>query len=303
MDHSCNIDFHKVATRIKLFLSILIVMLLVVGCQRSTAPDRNLSLAMGNPSNATTNPSNKDNYLKAYKYFALSYNSSKGTPNWVSWRLTKDDIGNAARVPFYPDTHLPRGFQVVTPGDYTGSGFDRGHMCPHGDRSANDIMSKSTFVMTNIIPQSPPLNQQTWAELESYCRDLANQGKVLYIIDGPYGKGGTGKNGPAETIGIMNTITVPSRCWKVIMVLDSGSGDDVSRVNSNTRLIAVVMPNTMKVRRGWAGYRTSVANVEKLTGYKFFDKVPAEIINPLKNMVDKVHIPRSAPPSYGGRPE
>ena len=39
--------------------------------------------------------------------------------------------------------------------DYTGSGFDRGHMCPHSDRAANEEMSFATFVMSNIIPQAP----------------------------------------------------------------------------------------------------------------------------------------------------
>lgn len=300
MDDRIRIGAHQAIMRFLLFmLAVVVVGMLLAGCQKQGVSAHNLNLVMGNPSNATTSTSNKDNYLISNKYFALSYNNSKGMPNWVSWRLAQSDIGNAARVPFYPDPHLPRGFQVVTPGDYTGSGFDRGHMCPHGDRSANDTMSKSTFVMTNIIPQSPPLNEQTWAQMESYCRDLVQQGNVLYIIDGPYGKGGAGKNGFMETIGTTNTITVPSKCWKVIMVLNNGSSDDPRKVTSNIRLIAVVMPNNMKVSPSWAGYRTSVAHVEKLTGYKFFDKVPAAVIDPLKQQVDKVHIPRSAPPRYG----
>jgi len=32
------------------------------------------------------------------KYFALRYNNDKGTPNWVSWRATKEDLGDARRV-------------------------------------------------------------------------------------------------------------------------------------------------------------------------------------------------------------
>ena len=134
--------------------------------------DEYLHLAMGNQSKATEDVSNKDNLLMKKDFFALSYNNSKGRPNWVSWRLIHDDLGDAPRKPFYPDKTLPEGFVRVTPKDYVGFGFDRGHQCPHSDRSADDEMSHATFVMTNIIPQSPNVNQKAWAELEGYCRDF-----------------------------------------------------------------------------------------------------------------------------------
>ncbi len=69
-------------------------------------------MLLGNPSNATADGSNADNYLMVKPYFALSYNSSKGTPNWVSWRVTASDLGHAPRKPnFDPDTTLPMGLQ------------------------------------------------------------------------------------------------------------------------------------------------------------------------------------------------
>src|SRR4051812_13630546 len=92
-------------------------------------------LALGNPSGATADEANADNFLMGKPYFALSYNNSKGGPNWVSWRLQASDLGPAPRVEFYPDAELPNRFKHVTPHDYTGSGFDRGHMCPRGDRT------------------------------------------------------------------------------------------------------------------------------------------------------------------------
>ena len=60
-------------------------------------------LTMGNPSNATSDTSQKDNFLMEKPYFALSYNDGKGTPNWASWRLTEADLGAAPRFPFHPD--------------------------------------------------------------------------------------------------------------------------------------------------------------------------------------------------------
>ena len=66
----------------------------------------------------------------------------------------------------------------------------------------------------------------------------------------------------------------------------TGSADDLGRVNSSSRVIAVVMPNDQSVKHGWARFRTSMDEVEALTGYKFFDRVPADIIRPLKAQVD-----------------
>ena len=44
-------------------------------------------------------------------YYALSYNSTKGTPNWVSWRVTEADLGEAPRKDdFDTDVDLPSSF-------------------------------------------------------------------------------------------------------------------------------------------------------------------------------------------------
>jgi endonuclease G len=259
-------------------------------------------LTMGNPSGATPSEANPDNYLMVKQYLALSYNDTKGTPNWVSWCLKASDLGNAPRWPqFYPDDELPRGFKRVKPSNYNGSGFDRGHMCPSADRSTEES-AKATFVMTNIIPQSPACNQHAWADLEDYCRDLVRKRhKTLYIVAGPQGQGGEGKEGPKDVIGHAEKVTVPANCWKVVLALDEGVGDasDVKRVSRDSRVFAVRMRNDMLVEHGWAQYRVSVKEVEELTGYRFFDRVPAAVIGPLKEQVDREHIPPVRPRRSG----
>ncbi len=260
-----------------------------------TIGEASVHLTMGNPSGATDNPANRDNYLMRKPYFALAYNNARGTANWVSWCLQKTDLGHAPRAQFFPDPDLPPGFKHVTPQDYTGSGFDRGHLCPHSDRAADPDMSRATFVMTNMIPQAPAVNQKAWADLEDYLRDLVTKkGRTLYIVAGPQGAGGTGSKGPAETIA-GGKVTVPAICWKVVLALEDGSGDaaDVARVGRATRLIAVVMPNEERIGHGWAKHRTTVKDVETLTGYTFFDRVAADVIGPLKEKVDQEHIPAS----------
>ncbi|OWK46727.1 DNA/RNA non-specific endonuclease [Fimbriiglobus ruber] len=255
-------------------------------------------LAMGNPSGASSDTGSADNFLMQKPYYALSYNNTKGTPNWVSWCVHAGDFGPAPRSQFYPDSDLPSIFKHVTPRDYTDSGFDRGHMCPRSDRTSTTTAANATFAMTNIIPQAPAVNQKAWADLEDYCRLLVQRKhQTLYIIDGPQGQGGTGTKGQADTIA-RGKVVVPAQCWKVILVVDGGTGTsaDVGRVGSDTRMIAVVMPNVQSTGHGWAKFRTSVREVERLTGYKFFDRVSAAVIEPLKDQVDDVHVP--APRSH-----
>lgn len=273
----------------------------VEGAQRLSPASYHL--IMGNPSGARTDLQQKDDYLLREPYFVLSYNESKGTPNWVSWHLSTDYLGDAPRRKrFVADDLLPEDFTHISHDDYTGSGFQRGHMCPHSDRAANKEMSYATFVMTNIVPQSSACNEGSWESLESYCRYLvAEKGRDLFIVAGPIGRGGEGDDGRKEAIA-GGKVTVPSKVFKVIMVVEDP--EDGSRpatwVNGNTRLIAVIMPNDMGVEwDNWPQYRVPVAQVERETGYTFFSAVKDKLGNK-KDAADAERIPRL--PKKHGRP-
>jgi endonuclease G, mitochondrial len=243
------------------------------------------NMLMGNPSNATTDVVNANNYLMDKGYYILSYSRDRGIPNWVSWHLQSSDIGSASRQDdFRSDPDLPPTFYHVSNTSYSGSGFDRGHNCPSADRSSSVAANSATFLMTNMIPQAPYNNQQTWANLEDYSRTLVQQGNELFIIMGNYGVGGTGSNGSANTINNGN-VTVPSNIWKVIVVLPSGS-NDLKRVTSSTRVIAVITPNINTISSNWKTYRTSIDAIENATGYDLLSNVPASVQQVLEATVD-----------------
>jgi endonuclease G len=268
----------------------------------TTAAPASAQMLLGNPSGATADPTNRGNFLMQKPYYALSYNDAKGTPNWVSWRVTSSDLGTAPRKQLFdPDKTLPPGFKVVTHKDYTGSGFDRGHLCPHSDRAATQEMSFATFVMTNIIPQAPNVNQKAWAQLENYSRDLVRQEHDrLYVIAGPAGQGGRGSNGQASSIA-GNKVTVPAECWKIIVVVPErgGGSDDLAKISASTRVIAVLMPNDNDaVGEAWAPFRTRVSDIEARTSYTFFDQLPAEVAQALRQKLDTVPIAAPAPSHY-----
>jgi endonuclease G len=250
-----------------------------------TAPPypSSVHLTFGNPSGAVTDLNQFNNYLMDKPEFSISYNRDKGAPNWVSWHLTDEWIGNLARVDtFRADPAVPPQWYRVLGTDFSGSGFDRGHMTPNADRDKETSIpiNQATFLMSNMVAQAPDNNQGPWADLENFLRTLlpANE---LYIVAGPAGIGGTGSNGFANAIA-NGHVTVPSSTWKVVLVIPKGD-NDISRVTAATRTIAVIMPNTQGIRNvDWTTYLTTVDAVEALTGYDFFANVPDAIENAIE---------------------
>jgi endonuclease G, mitochondrial len=254
-----------------------------------------VNLRLGNPSGATTDPANRANYLLVKPYYALSYNEPAGIPNWVSWRVARADLGDAPRKPeFDPDDQLPPGFRRIVHRDYSNSGFDRGHLCPNADRDATQASGWSTFMMTNIIPQAPNANQKAWANFEVYCRDLVRRdGRHLYVIAGPNGRGGRGSDGLWKQTIANGRVAVPAECWKVVVVVPEAIVSDVSAMfTPRTRVITVIMPNDNEtVGEDWARFRTTPAEVERRTGYRFFDRLPPDVAEALRQKVDTVPVP------------
>jgi len=246
-----------------------------IGDFSSSAPSEHLT--MGNPSNSVTSLTQPNNYLMEKPQYSMSYSRDNGGPNWVSWHLDSSWLGTTPRQDdFRADTTLPAGWYQVQATDFSGSGFDRGHMCPSADRTITVAANSATFLMTNMIPQLPANNQGVWANLESYSRSLVSQGNELYIISGGQGLQFFIANGH---------VAVPAQTWKVIIVLPVGT-NDVSRVTTSTRTIAVVIPNSGSIGTDWRAYRVSVDQVEALTSFDFFSNVSSGIQAVIEGRVD-----------------
>ena len=244
-----------------------------------TSPEQaqQIYLALGNPSNAGA--SDPNNYLLVNNFMVISYNRDRAIPNWVAWRVTKADMSKLDRVDsFRPDDRLPKGWTRVTPSDYTGSGFDRGHICPNADRDGSPESMASTFLMTNMTPQTPDLNRGPWEKLEAYLRTLVTRGSDVYIIAGVYGDKGK----------LKKKVTIPANNWKIAVVVPAGS--PISAINENTRIIAVDMPNVKGILKAdWQTYRTTVRQIEQNTGYNLLSNLPQNIQDALEAKTDNIN--------------
>lgn len=255
--------------------------------------EENHPLFFGNPSDAVCNEKKKNNYLLEKKQFVVSYNAEKLIPNWVAWHLCSSDIGYIRRTnDFRSDETLPRQFYAVTDRDFQFSvyGFERGHLCPSGERTTNAGDNSATFLMTNIVPQSSDSNQGVWNYLENYERSLALGGYELYIFAGTLGCGGTSSKGYYEFIPVKNNlrkkITVPASMWKIIIAIKEGT-DDFNRIDEKVLCIAVIIPNKTGIPKkdGWQQFACSIDDIEKFTGYDFFELLPDDIESKIEERV------------------
>lgn len=239
---------------------------------------------------------NSDIIILEKPQFTVFYNPEKLIPEFVLWHLEKSDLGTEGRSnDFRPDFQLAESFYRVKKRDYqyTHYGFDRGHVCPSADRTDTKENNSATFLMTNMIPQSPDLNRIVWKNLEEYERELAVLGNELYIVAGQFGLGGTGAYGSFSEIPVEQAetqkpcnITVPAYCWKIILLLPPGE-NDLQRVTSETPVISVCMPNEqgLQQRGSWDAYLCTVDYIEEQSGWDFFTALDDEIENAIESRV------------------
>lgn len=196
--------------------------------------------------------------------FTISYNTTTYCPNYVCWHLSEPRTHGDLKRPddFIPDGALLPTMQVNTH-DYSGSGYDRGHMCPAGDNKNSEQAMLESFNMTNVCPQNHDLNSGDWNELEELCREWVRDYSDLYICCGPIFESKTPK-----TIGKRNRdihVSVPDKFFKVILMM-----------GKNPRAIGFIFPNDGK-RRDLRSYAVTIDRVERLTGIDFFPQLEDEL--------------------------
>lgn len=261
-------------TRTKLYkvfiisITLLFILKLDAYSQTNNKHNSSIHIKLGLPIDSDQS----DDYVIFRKQYVLSYNKNKNVANWVAYNLNSSYFGDAPRYKrnFISDTSLPTEFYRVKHSDYTNSGYDRGHLVMSEQRTASVEDNKATFILTNVIPQMPDLNQGVWLNFEKFCNNLAlKENKELFIYTGAVYHTNT-------TIG--KSIAVGDSCWKIVVVLEKGQ--NLKNVNSKTTVYAVMMPNIAGVRNNkWEIYKTTIRKIEYSTGYDFLNAVPKKIQN------------------------
>src|SRR5205085_10878953 len=96
----------------------------------------------------------------------------------------------------------------------------RGNQAPAGDFS-DQALNDQSFFLSNMAPQSPPLNQAFWRLLEDKVRSWARTDSPIYVFTGGFFYDPKEEN-PATATGQVqyrrigaNNVAVPTHFYKI----------------------------------------------------------------------------------------
>lgn len=138
--------------------------------------------------NCITYSSGQPLVMAKHLTYDIIYDYSNMSPAAVLWTLQASDFAgkNLSKPKYFKqDRFLPP--PRVKNAAFSFSGYQRGHICPSGDRDSRRDWFRDTFYTSNIVPMTAEVNSGAWKETEVYCRQLATDGHRLKIAAGPYG--------------------------------------------------------------------------------------------------------------------
>lgn len=205
--------------------------------------------------------------LLIYRGFVVNFNKKHKAPNWCLYKLTFNQI---RPIPAKKKAKRLKRFRVdknqqdivnvkdqAKHGDYTNSGFDRGHMTPAGDFIWDKELKDETFFTSNITPQTPDFNKIIWFELEGKIRDLVKKEEKDHYVT----TGAVYASKKVKDRGISKRhIGIPSDFYKIVF-------------DGNNRVYCWYIPHTFAYPADYklTDYRVSVDEIERLTGEDFFE--------------------------------
>ena len=193
--------------------------------------------------------SQKDTVRINRKNFITVFDKNLKYPVLVEWWLSKDMV--TCNTPlkrkdrFKPDPKIETHSDLEK--DFVGSGFDRGHMMPAADNLCETQEEQDEcFYFSNISAQYHSLNAGDWKSLETLSREKSKTLDSLHIWAGNIGE-----------IKKIGRVSVPKICWKVIYI------------KKTNEWLAFKFENNTNKPDGIDNNKTTVQEIEKLTGFKF----------------------------------
>ncbi|MBQ7188897.1 MAG: DNA/RNA non-specific endonuclease [Kiritimatiellae bacterium] len=223
----------------------------------------NSFLDVGFPAVQQGNPhAPKDLVILHKKGFTIGYSPSLRHPVWVAYRSFPYQTAatNPENRPkgFRPDPDAPN---CPRPSDYTRSGYDRGHMAPNLAIASRFGQSaqEDTFLLSNICPQRPGLNQGPWYEMEYRIAEIwPEQHATIWVVVGAI----------PDTRKKLKGIDVPTGFYQVLLS---------SKPDGTLQALAVLMPQTASRHTYARSFLISIRELEKRCGLNFFPNLPERI--------------------------
>ncbi len=119
------------------------------------------------------------------EFIVMCYDYKKKAVKAVSYTLLGDlmnEVNIEERPSFYVEKLL-KSKDRISSTDYTNSGYDKGHMAPDAAFDWSQESLHAVYTLANIIPQAPQVNRRSWAKLERYVRDKAEELGELDVVN------------------------------------------------------------------------------------------------------------------------
>lgn len=199
---------------------------------------------------------NKGEIVINHTGYSLLYNETYEQASWVAYELTKEETNNIYERTdkFIVDPQVKTG--TANDADYSGSGYDRGHLAPAADMGWSEITEAESFYYSNMSPQEPGFNRGIWKKLEDLTRTWAVENNSIYVVTGPILTKGLPTIGPDK-------VSVPKYFYKVIL----------DYTEPDIKAIGFLIPNSSQ-SVPLQNFVVSIDSIESISGIDFFPKLP-----------------------------
>lgn len=206
--------------------------------------------------------------------FSVEWDCDKRSQRWTCYQMHKGYSGKYTRVSnFYFDTTNLNSNEYW--GEYTRfPGYDRGHICPSGDRTASKEMNSQTFVMTNMQPQYHKFNgfddsgnNGLWVRMENQLRKWADKlsaTDTIFVC-----KGGTIDSETNIITRINGKLIVPKYFYMAILRKSSFGYAGMAFWSEQQ--------NEWRMKETLRSHAISISELEKRTGIDFFCNLPDDV--------------------------
>lgn len=207
--------------------------------------------------------------------FSVEWDCDKRSQRWTCYQMHKGYSGKYTRVSnFYFDTTNLNSNEYWGEYKYFPDGYDRGHICPSGDRTASKEMNAQTFVMTNMQPQYHKFNgfddsgnNGLWVRMENQLRKWADKlsaTDTIFVC-----KGGTIDSEANIITRIGGKLIVPKYFYMAILRKSSFGYAGMAFWSEQK--------NEWRTNETLGSHAISIAELEKRTGIDFFCNLPDDV--------------------------
>lgn len=207
--------------------------------------------------------------------FSVEWDCDKRSQRWTCYQMHRGYSGKYSRESdfFFDATNLNSNEYW---GEYTRfPGYDRGHICPSGDRTASEEMNSQTFVMTNMQPQYHKFNSfdkktgdnGLWVRMENQLRKWADKlsaTDTIFVC-----KGGTIDSEANIITRIDGKLIVPKYFYMAILRKSSFGYAGMAFWSEQK--------NAWRTNETLRSHAISISELEKRTGIDFFCNLPDDV--------------------------